>query len=294
VAGLALLAACSTGAGGDRHGSSSVAPAVPPDRVTASTEARPGAAGAAGANRPLVRTTSVIRTGQVDLTSRHIDAVRARVDDLLSRVGGSVDDEDTTHDSSGRTDRSTLVLRVPVDEFDTAKHALERLGRLTSSTESGKDVTTEVIDTSERAQTLQNSLDRLQRFQRSAGDVADLIRFENEITSRQGELQSLKAQQAYLSDQTSMSTITVHLSTPQTYVAPRRGLQEAGFGSGLRSGWHALGGLVAVALTVLGAALPFLVLLALVGGALRILLRRRGRRTPPTPTPTPTPTPGSP
>ncbi len=63
-------------------------------------------------------------------------------------------------------------------------------------------------------QTLQNSLDNLQRYQRDAKDVKDLLDFEEKITARQAELQSLEAQQAYLADQTSMSTITLHLSTP--------------------------------------------------------------------------------
>ncbi len=119
---------------------------------------------------------------------------------------------------------------MPVDSFDTARKALSRLGKLTSSSESEKDVTTQVIDTAERVQTLQNSLDRLQRFQRSAKDVDDLIQFEDQITSRQAELQSLKAQQSYLSSQTSMSTITLTLSQPGK--EPPGALDDAGFLAG--------------------------------------------------------------
>ena len=155
------------------------------------------------------------------------------------------------------------MLRVPVDSFDTARKALSRLGKVTSSSESEKDVTTQVIDTAERVQTLQNSLDRLQRFQRSAKDVDDLIQFENQITSRQAELQSLKAQQSYLSSQSSMSTITLTLSQPGK--EPPGTLDDAGFLAGLRAGWQALASAFVVALTVAGAVLPFLVVLALLG-----------------------------
>ncbi|HYO40401.1 MAG TPA: DUF4349 domain-containing protein [Nocardioidaceae bacterium] len=222
----------------------------------------------------------------VSLTGTDLAATRAEIDDLLAAVGGTVDDERTTTGKDGRVDRSTLVLRVPVARFDAAKSALERLGTLRSSTESAEDVSTEVIDTAERVQTLQNSLDRLQRFQRAATDVDDLLRFEEQITRRQSELQSLTAQQAYLSDLTSMSTITVELSTPDA--APPAALDDAGFLTGLRSGWNALVDLGVVLLTLLGAVLPFLVALPLVGVplwlALRALLRRRELRDP-TPAP---------
>ena len=148
-----------------------------------------------------------------------------------------------------------------------------------SSTESAEDVTTRVIDVDQRVRTLRNSLADLHRFQRSATNVRDLLRYENDITSRQSELQSLTAQQRYLSDQTAMATITVQLSTPAHYVPPPGPLAHAGFLAGLRGGWHALVDLGVVAVTVLGAALPFAVIVALVGVpvwvGLRALVRRR-------------------
>lgn len=238
-------------------------------------------------SRSLVRNRSVVMTGRVALTAEDLAEVRREIGALLRAAGGSVDRERSVDDTAGRPERTTLVLRIPVRRFDATRRAIERLGKRTSSTSSTKDVTTQVIDVAERVQTLQNSLDRLQRFQRSAQDASTLIRFEERITRRQSELQSLEAQQDYLSDQTSMSTLTVQLSTPETYVAPQGALDDAGFLSGLRGGWQALVASGIVVLTVLGAALPFLVALGLVGVPLWVLLRglRRRRRTPATDSP---------
>jgi hypothetical protein len=248
---------------------------------------------ALGADRAVLRSQSVIRTAELSITAKDLGAVRADVDSLLAAVGGSIGTEQTTHDRKGRVQSSTLVLRVPVDRFAATKKALMGMGKLETSDESAKDVTSEVIDVDERVQTLQNSLDDLQRYQRGARDVKDLLDFEEKITERQAELQSLKAQQSYLEDQTSLSTITVHLSTPEKYVPPPDALKDAGFLSGLKAGWNTLGDAVVVALTVLGAVLPFLVAGALVGVptwiALRTLLRRRSSVAAPAP-----PTPDSP
>ncbi len=284
VAALALTGACSGGAGtmssesadyaggGDSGAVARDDVGVPrggrrPDRLEGRARGEPDRrAGAA-----------VIKTGQIALTAKDLDATRAKIDGLLVSVGGIVDSERSTHTRNGDLRRSTLVIRVPVDRFDAAMDGLAGFGKVRHSDSASKDVTTQVIDIDERVQTLQNSLDRLQAYQRDAKDIDDLIRFEQQITQRESELQSLKAQQDYLADQTSMSTISVYLSTPKAYVEPPGGLDDAGFLAGLKSGWNALTSAVVVALTVVGAVLPFAVVLLLVGIPVWLLVRRTVR-----------------
>lgn len=236
-------------------------------------------------NRTVVRVRSVIRTGAVSLTSRDPDAVRARLDGVLVSVGGTIDSEQTTHDDDGDIRRSTLVLRVPVDEFGNAMAQLQELGKVRSSDTASKDVTAEVIDIDERVETLRNSLDRLQGYLAKAATLDDLLRFEQQITEREAELQSLKAQQAYYADQTSMSTITLHLMKRTKPVEPPGSLDDAGFLAGLKSGWQALENTVVVVLTVVGAVLPFAVALLAVGVPTWLLVRRTVRARSATPTP---------
>lgn len=282
---LAGLTACTGGSGSlaDSGGSSdSLAAPEPATGAPGSDSADEKAA--PGANRTVVTPKAIIRTGEVSLTAKDLAKVRDDIDALMAAVGGSVGSEESSHDRHGRLEQSTVVLRVPVEKFKAAKSALMKMGKLQTSDETSKDVTTQVIDVEERVQTLQNSLDDLQRFQRSAKDVKDLLDFEEKITQRQSELQSLKAQQAYLTDQTSMSTITVHLSTPEKYVPPPDALEGAGFLAGLKAGWNALVDVFVVSLTVFGAVLPFLGVALLVGVptwlGIRTLVRRR-KVTPP-------------
>lgn len=231
-----------------------------------------------GANRTTVQARSVIRTGQVALTGKNLDKTRDEVDQLLFAMGGSIDNEQTTHDDDGGIERSTLVLRVPVATFEATMKALEKLGKVKTSDSTSKDVTTEVIDVNERVETLQTSLDRLQRFQSQSENIDDLIRFEDQITTRESELRSLEAQQAHLLDQTAMSTITLYLSVPDKYVAPPGALDDAGFLAGLKGGWNALLDFVVVGLTVAGAALPFAIAFALVGVPTWLLVRTSADR----------------
>jgi hypothetical protein len=285
---LALVAGCSSGADSasvdmpEAAGGGVDAGAVErglADGDEAAADSTGGAAGSSSgaANRPAVQTRAVIRRGEVALVTQEVNRARTEIDDLLARLGGYLASEDTFNDRSGRPERSVLVMRVPEPAFDEAMRALAGIGRTERTDRRSKDVTTEVIDVDTRVATQEASLARLQRFLRQATDVDDMIRLESEIATRQATLESLLAQQKYLSDQTSMSTITVRLRTPAS-PPPQEPAQEAGFVVGLADGWAALKTVLVAGATVAGVLLPFLVALALLGVPLWLLVRTVARR----------------
>ncbi len=207
---------------------------------------------------------SIIRHGDVAIRTADPQQARDRVDALLTRRHGSIDDEQTVYDTHGRIKDSSLVLRIPVASFTTAIHRLEQFGTVVHSSSTGKDVSSQVIDVQQRLKTLRISLHDLNSFQRQAANIDQLLRFENAITQRRGEYQSLKAQRNHLVNETSMSTINLDISVPPKVVPPPHH-HHAGFATGLRHGWSALTRAVVVALTAVGAALPFAVLVAVIG-----------------------------
>ena len=230
----------------------------------------------------VVAQKAVIKNGDISLHTPDPQQVRDRVDHLLARLHGTLDDEQTVYDASGDIRETQLVLRVPVATFGGAMDALEQLGTVVHSSSSGTDVTTQVIDVQQRLRTLRISLRDLNSFQRQATSIDQLLRFENAITQRRGQYQSLKAQRDHLVNQTSLSTIDLDVSVPPSRVAPATH-HHAGFLTGLRHGWSALTDTVLVGLTALGAALPFALLLAVVGLPLWWWTRRHGRAGPATP-----------
>ena len=99
-----------------------------------------------------------------------------------------------------------------------------QVGVLRSSNRGSEDVTTQVIDTGVRVRAQEASLKRVELLLAEASDLKDVIWIESQLTSRQAELDSLKSQQSWLTDQTSLSTITVDISAParSSRRSPRR------------------------------------------------------------------------
>ena len=69
-----------------------------------------------------------------------------------------------------------------------------------------------MIDTGVRVRAQEASLKRVELLLAEAKSLKDIIWIESQLTNRQAELDSLKSQQTWLKDQTSLSTITVDIT----------------------------------------------------------------------------------
>jgi Domain of unknown function (DUF4349) len=271
---LVGLTACGSSTSSDSSSGGSTA-AVAPEQGGVARGADTSTVKGAGST---VQTRAVIMTGRVSLESKSLTTVRADVDRLVARYGGYVDREDTVDDSHGRVTSSTLQLRIPSGSFDAVMAAFKGIATVTSTNRQAEDVTTEVIDVEARVRTAEVSLRRLRSFLGKATNVDSVIRLESEITQREADLASLRSQQRYLRNQTSLATITVSM-TRTGKTAEEDPLAHAGFLTGLRNGWQALLNLGLVAATVAGALLPFALVLALLLVPLTLLLRSARARS---------------
>lgn len=237
-----------------------------------------GEAGTAGtAGRVGVQARSVIATGEVTIEGKDLTRVREELDRLLGRFGGTVAEERTSSDREDGPTRSRLVLRVPSARFGDMMAAFDDIGTVTDTQREEVDVTTEVIDVAARVRTAEVSLQRLRTFLGRAKAIETVIRLEAEISRREADLASLRAQQDYLDDQTSLATIRVLLQTPGAAADPEDPLEDAGFLAGLRNGWNALLDILVVSATVVGALVPFAVALGVILAPLLVWLRSRRR-----------------
>lgn len=173
---------------------------------------------------------------------------------------------------------------MPEASFEKALDALGRLGTVRSRQQSVEDVTTQVIDNAARIKAQAASVASIERLLARATTIGEIMSIERELSTRQAELDSLKQQQKWLADQTSLSTVHLSVSRPA-----KDDDDQSGFLGGLERGWDALGDSAVAVATGVGAVLPFAAVLALVGVPAWLLVqRRRHVRVAPAPT-TPVP-----
>lgn len=236
----------------------------------------------ASVSRPVaeVREAAIISTGTVSLRAADVGDTRFEVQKVVDRLGGEITDSETRTDEDGGVRDARLVLRVPSADFTEAMDALEKLADLEASSTSSEDVTTQVVDTEVRIRIQRESIRRIEQLLARAGSIRDVVSVERELTQREAELNSLLQQQAYLADQTSFSTIKVHLQRHPEDGGPEPDDEDdAGFLPGLAAGWGALSSVAVGLATAAGALLPFAGAALLVGVPGWVLVRSMsGRR----------------
>ena len=258
------------------------APAASAPAAAASSAAP--AAGGTGQNvsQPLLTGRQVIFTADMTVQTKDIKTAVGQVTQIAEGRGGVVFGEQVnlaSKDPNNPGDASaTITLKVPPDTL--SQGILDQIGRVgteLSRHETAADVTSQVVDVNSRIGAAQDSLTRLRQLFQHAGNVADLATVENEIAQREADLESLEAQRNAFTAQTSQATITVNLvATPKVAVlpAPVKKAHVLGFVRGLRGGWHAFTGTASALATALGALLPFLGILLVLGLAALVVRRR--------------------
>jgi hypothetical protein len=217
---------------------------------------------------------SVVTTGWMYLT---VEAPLAAVTDattIVERAGGRVDARSEYAPQGSDAGGAELVLRIPSDRLSQTIDDLKELGELEELSLTASDVTRQVQDLDARIGALESSLTRLLALLGQADDIDDLITLESVVADRQGQLESLQAQQRSLADQVSLSTLTLTLGSES--VAPPS--EARTFLDGLSQGWEALVAFGSGALVVTGVLIPWLLAVALLGLVILVSVRAERRR----------------
>lgn len=229
---------------------------------------------------------SIIYRGSVSVRVKDVNAAAGQAGGIATTAGGFVG-ADNRNSSSG-TGTATMELRVPADKFGTVVDQLAKLGTEEQRQITTEDVTEQTVDLDARITVQQARVDSGRKLLAQAKTLNDLVMLEREVATRESDLASLQGKKRRLADLTALSTISVTFLDPQADVVQEE--DAGGFLGGLEAGWKALLASLGAVLTVVGALLPWLLLIGLPGWAIFMAYRRyaRGRRAvPATPAPTP-------
>ena len=218
---------------------------------------------------------SVITTGWatvlVDDTAVAIDeAIR-----ITEAAGGRIDGRNESSASDYWGGGSSLVIRVPSERLTAVLDEIEALGTVQQVSLSSSDVTLQVTDLDARIASTRAAIERLDALLAQATDVDDLVAIETAISDRQAQLESMLAEQRWLADQVSLSTIEVQFVTEPVVEEPA----PQTFLDGIARGWEAFVAFAGGVLVVLGFLLPWLIPLAIVGVVVLVVVRIVAGRT---------------
>jgi hypothetical protein len=242
------------------------------------------AAGAQNAS-PSDASRRIIRTAELSVETDASGVAAGKLAALADARGGFVVSSDTARstDADGSENVSTtVVFRVPVAAFDDALAEVRALGtRVSNEKVTGQDVTEEYVDLEARVRAERALEEQYLSILREAKTIPDILAVQQKLGEVRTEIERAEGRRRLLENETSLSTITVHLARHIAAVEA----SGPGFARSVREAGHdALAVAIAIvngAIRLVGVLLPVGVLVVVPLWLLvRYWRRRRGLRAP--------------
>ena len=299
LAAVALVGGCS--GSGDQSASVGGAAASSPNTAYAQDNATRSAVGSAVGKDGDTKTESgvdvadqkLVRTATLSLKVKDIGEATAKVRAINLAAQGFVLSENigsypasSTSDSPSKvgvnpSTYAVLVISVPVDALDPTLDKLQAIGTVLDRHSETENVTEEYVDVQARVTSMKKAVARIQDLIDKTSNIDQLVRLEDELSTRQANLEAIQARLASLERQTARSPITINVTTDPELVEVEE-TPASGFLGGLEEGWKAFVASMVALLTVLGALLPFVILLGILALPMAWVWRRRRAAAKPT------------
>ena len=200
--------------------SASTGGGAPAEATVVDTNAAAGAPLPQGIGAPKVIKTAVI---ELEVPEGRFDAAFSKVPAIAAALGGFVSSSTSSQageagaDADKDADRQaagSVVLRVPSEQFESARTELLALGELRRQQVKGDDVSAQLTDLDARLRNLRSQEEAIRLLMTKAKTLGETIEVQRQLGSVREQIEQLSAEQARLGDAVAMSTFTVNLAEP--------------------------------------------------------------------------------
>jgi hypothetical protein len=227
----------------------------------------------------------LIKHGTVSLVVTDADTAEQKIRDLMKIHGAYVASREsraTVH--PGRTlgpsevHSLTLTIKVEAKAFDAFLAGVKQAGSFTSEDVRVEDVTFAYMDLNARLANQRRVEERLLKYlDDPSRDYKMVLEVEKELARVREQVEQLSAQLRVMENQIAYSTVVLHLNVRADWVPPEERSFAADVGEALSASISALGEAARLAVLFAVAAVPWMIVIAVVVFAVFLVARRRKR-----------------
>jgi Domain of unknown function (DUF4349)/Putative zinc-finger len=153
----------------------------------------------------------IARTAAIMLVVTKLDDSHAALEKLLAQHHGFASDM-TVDKSNASSPSLSATLRVPASELVPVLAELRRLGRVTTESQGGEDVSDQHVDLTARLHNARETEQRLLEILRTrTGTVGDVLAVEMQISQTRGQIEQMEAQLENLDKRVSYASIKLQM-----------------------------------------------------------------------------------
>lgn len=181
----------------------------------------------------------IIKTATLDLEVKDYEKYYPTIREKVKAAGGYVAQEEQTQ--SEYKIENTMVIKVPVDQFDNTLLALASSAmKVNQRKVSSVDVTAEMIDTKARIEAKKQVRQRYMGLLNQAKNMEEILNVQSQVNGIQEEIEAATGRVDYLAHSADFSTINLTYFQVLNATAVEKGKEkEPSFGDRVKSGFAA-------------------------------------------------------
>lgn len=189
----------------------------------------------------------IIKTADLSVQVRDFQKANDQAVSIAKSVGGYVTDTSAASDRGVPTSGS-LSMRVPVSSFERTLNRLAKLGKVTSRSINGLDVTGESVDLESRLRNLRAEERQYLDIMNRAKRIPDVVTVTNELSRVRGEIEEAQGRLKFLKSAAAMSAINLSVSEKAKAQPPHKSSLGTTFGDAIASLGGTLNALASLAI----------------------------------------------
>lgn len=233
-----------------------------------------------GVQAPAPDGARIVKNGSIGLIvgDGRVTPTLTAVQELATAAGGLVQSAQTQE--SGLTPSGSVVLRVPVDNFEQVVSQVRTLdAEVRAATTSGRDVTAEYTDVEAQLRSLRAARERFLVILTDARSIGDVLTVQQRVDETTGQIDRLEGQRVLLEAQSDNATLEVTVTeADDPVVAATERPDDDGLGKAFRDAWEGFTSGVEALVAASGRALLLLLCLAVAVLVARLGWRASRRR----------------
>lgn len=181
----------------------------------------------------------VISTARFQMETKEFTKTVTQLNEEVANINGYIAYSNTSGKESDGNAYAEISVRIPSDFYNQFKQVIITLGNVTSTSESGQDITMEYFDIQARLTTLEAQEKRILELLSEATKIEDLISIETELTRIRSEIERLTASIKNYDNLIEYATVTVNIRQSSEYTISQNSLSDKisnAFSESIRTG----------------------------------------------------------
>lgn len=162
----------------------------------------------------------IIYNADVHLIVDNFETGETQLKRLITQYNGQIASSDQ-RGQSGSQRTGHWKVRIPVENFDAFKAAVEKVGNLERSSINSSDVTEEFYDIEARLKNKKVEETRLlAHLEKSTAKLSDILDVEKELSRVRSEIEQMQGRLNLLTNLTNLTTVDINIREVKNYVPP--------------------------------------------------------------------------